>query len=81
MMDFLLFNRDEGPGPFKEVLLQPAEVADLNIPPHRDPREVYLERLFQPGRFSKQDIRRALSVSELFSLQSYLRVKLCITFV
>ncbi|XP_060553700.1 nuclear pore complex protein Nup160-like [Ruditapes philippinarum] len=53
---------DEGPGPWMEVLLQPAEVADLNIPPHRDPREVYLERLFQPGRFSKQDIRRALSL-------------------
>ncbi|XP_053384862.1 nuclear pore complex protein Nup160-like isoform X2 [Mercenaria mercenaria] len=53
---------DEGPGGWMEVLLQPAEVADLNIPPHRDPREVYLERLFQPGRFSKQDIRRALSL-------------------
>ena len=54
-----------------EVLLQPAEVADLNIPPHRDPREVYLERLFQPGRFSKQDIRRALSVSLEYIFNCY----------
>ncbi|KAL4225759.1 hypothetical protein ACF0H5_016448 [Mactra antiquata] len=53
---------DEGPGPWMEVLMQAGEVADFNIPEYSDPREVYLDRLFQPGRFSKQDIRRALSL-------------------
>ena len=60
--------REEGPGSWSEVILQAPEIADLNIPLHRDPREVYLERLFQPGRFSMQDIRRALSVCMFYIL-------------
>ncbi|XP_071104860.1 nuclear pore complex protein Nup160-like isoform X1 [Haliotis cracherodii] len=45
-----------------EVLLQPQEVADILIPSFRDPRDVYLERIFHPGRFSSQDLLKALNV-------------------
>ncbi|XP_046552449.1 LOW QUALITY PROTEIN: nuclear pore complex protein Nup160-like [Haliotis rubra] len=44
-----------------EVLLQPQEVADILIPSFRDPRDVYLERIFHPGRFSSQDLLKALN--------------------
>ncbi|XP_052227575.1 nuclear pore complex protein Nup160-like isoform X1 [Dreissena polymorpha] len=53
---------DEGPGSWLEVLLEPPELSDLPIPPHRDPREVYLEKLFEPGAFSREDIRKALNL-------------------
>ncbi|XP_059177377.1 nuclear pore complex protein Nup160-like [Physella acuta] len=32
------------------------------VPQHRDPRDVYLEKMFSPGFFSPQDIVKALSV-------------------
>ncbi|CAI9723426.1 Hypothetical predicted protein [Octopus vulgaris] len=45
-----------------DVILQPPETADLWIPNYRDPRDVYMEKIFYPGCFSTQDIVRALNV-------------------
>ncbi|XP_041365360.1 nuclear pore complex protein Nup160-like [Gigantopelta aegis] len=45
-----------------DVLLQRREVAEILIPPFQDPSDVYLERIFHPGRFSSQDLLKALNV-------------------
>ncbi|KAH9499948.1 hypothetical protein Btru_075996 [Bulinus truncatus] len=45
---------------------EPVLLANLTdavvVPRHRDPRDVYLEKIVQPGYFSPQDIVKALSV-------------------
>lgn len=57
---------DQLPGKeWKDVILRPPETADLWIPSHRDPRDVYMEKIFYPGCFSVQDIIRALNVSNV----------------
>lgn len=57
------FPSDQLPGKeWKDVILRPPETADLWIPSHRDPRDVYMEKIFYPGCFSVQDIIRALNV-------------------
>ncbi|XP_052066058.1 nuclear pore complex protein Nup160-like isoform X1 [Mytilus californianus] len=54
--------RDERSLNWTEVILQSTESEDLLVPLHRDPREVYIEHIFHPGRFHLQDIRKALNV-------------------
>ncbi|XP_064599845.1 nuclear pore complex protein Nup160-like [Liolophura sinensis] len=44
------------------VLLDPPATADILIPAHKDPREVYMDLIFQPGQFSTQDIQKALNI-------------------
>ncbi|XP_052801877.1 nuclear pore complex protein Nup160-like [Mya arenaria] len=53
---------EDGPGQWVEALLQVPEMAELPVPAHKDPREVYLQHIFQPGRFSREDIRKALNL-------------------
>lgn len=57
------FPSEQIPGKeWNDVILRPPETADLWIPSHRDPRDVYMEKIFYPGCFSVQDIIRALNV-------------------
>lgn len=56
------FFRDPKSTNWIEVILQESEGEELLVPPHRDPREVYIEHIFHPGRFNLQDIQKALNV-------------------
>lgn len=47
------------------VLLDPPATADILIPAHKDPREVYMDLIFQPGQFSTRDIQKALNVRRI----------------
>ncbi|WAR01461.1 NU160-like protein [Mya arenaria] len=65
---------EDGPGQWVEALLQVPEMAELPVPAHKDPREVYLQHIFQPGRFSREDIRKALNnCNSIPQLQVYSR--------
>ena len=65
--NFIFVYSDQIPGKeWKDVILRPPETADLWIPNHRDPRDVYMEKIFYPGCFSVQDIVRALNVSNKY---------------
>ncbi|XP_078463220.1 nuclear pore complex protein Nup160 isoform X3 [Lampetra planeri] len=44
------------------VLMQPLPSADLQVPAHLDPKEVFLRYIFHPGRFSLEAIVKALHV-------------------
>lgn len=47
-----------------DVIDEPAnERHNIFLPPHRDAREVYLDAIFFPGRYSAHTILRALNVS------------------
>ncbi len=50
--------------------MYPPEKAELNVPPHKDPRDAYISHIFHPGRFSNHAILRALHVSILGSLSN-----------
>ena len=54
--------RDRRSENWTEVILQGSEGEELLVPAHRDPREVYIEHIFHPGRFNLQDIQKALNV-------------------
>ncbi|CAG5116218.1 unnamed protein product, partial [Candidula unifasciata] len=45
-----------------EPVVLAASLDFLVVPQNRDPRDVYLERIFAPGLFAPQDIMKALSV-------------------
>ncbi|KAL5007266.1 hypothetical protein ScPMuIL_016072, partial [Solemya velum] len=47
---------------WSEVILHPHESSEILVPSHQDPREVYMNRIFQPGLFSILDIQKALNV-------------------
>ncbi|KAK3101041.1 hypothetical protein FSP39_000503 [Pinctada imbricata] len=59
-----VYNRSkcDVPNSWTEVILHPAESSDIYIAHNMDPREVYIKRIFEPGRFSLQDIQKALNV-------------------
>ncbi|KAL3841807.1 hypothetical protein ACJMK2_019908 [Sinanodonta woodiana] len=47
---------------FQDVILEPPKTAELHITPNKDPREIYLNTMFQPGHISFQDVRKALNL-------------------
>ncbi|XP_062566399.1 nuclear pore complex protein Nup160-like isoform X5 [Saccostrea cucullata] len=49
-------------GNWVEVILHPSDGGEILVSQHTDPREVYMEKMFQPKRFSLYDIHKALNV-------------------
>lgn len=53
-------------GNWVEVILHPSDGGEVLVSQHTDPREVYMEKIFQPKRFNLYDIHKALNVSCYF---------------
>lgn len=49
-------------GNWVEVILQPSDTGEILVSQHNDPREVYMQKMFQPKRFNLYDIHKALNV-------------------
>ncbi|RMX38937.1 hypothetical protein pdam_00016421 [Pocillopora damicornis] len=45
---------------WKRIFLKPTENSDVMVPPYKEPREVFLDQLFYPGRFSNHSILKAM---------------------
>uniref|UniRef100_A0A8C8SMP3 Nucleoporin 160 n=1 Tax=Pelusios castaneus TaxID=367368 RepID=A0A8C8SMP3_9SAUR len=49
-------------GQWNQVFVQPLPEEDVNIRDDQDPREIYLESLFMPGRFTNAALLKALQI-------------------
>ncbi|XP_058968801.2 nuclear pore complex protein Nup160 [Pocillopora verrucosa] len=47
---------------WKRIFLKPTENSDVMVPPYKEPREVFLDQLFYPGRFSNHSILKAMQI-------------------
>ncbi|CAH3152521.1 unnamed protein product [Pocillopora meandrina] len=47
---------------WKRIFLKPTENSDVMVPPYKEPREVFLDQLFYPGRFSNRSILKAMQI-------------------
>ncbi|XP_068751589.1 nuclear pore complex protein Nup160-like isoform X2 [Montipora capricornis] len=62
MVYFTTIEGEDSQQGWTRVFLQPTDQFDVQVPPYKEPREVFLEEIFYPGRFSNHSILKAIQI-------------------